>query len=111
MIISASYRTDIPAFYGEWFLRRLRAGYCRVSNPYNRKQQMAVSLRKEDVDGFVFWTKNLVPFLHALDEVHECGFPFLLQYTINGYPAPLSRALWMQHGPSSLFGLRLRPMA
>ena len=34
MIVSASYRTDIPAFYAGWFLRRLRAGYCRVANPY-----------------------------------------------------------------------------
>ena len=34
MIVSASYRTDIPAFYGDWFLKRLEAGVCRVVNPY-----------------------------------------------------------------------------
>ena len=34
MIISASYKTDIPAFYGEWFMARLKAGYCRMVNPY-----------------------------------------------------------------------------
>jgi hypothetical protein len=33
MIISASYRTDIPAFFGEWFMNRLRAGICKVVNP------------------------------------------------------------------------------
>ena len=34
MIVSASYRTDIPAFYTGWFLNRLRAGYCHVAEPY-----------------------------------------------------------------------------
>ena len=54
MIISASYRTDIPAFYGDWFLRRVTAGYCRVVNPYNG-QVNQVSLDRDQVDGFVFW--------------------------------------------------------
>ena len=34
MIVSASYRSDIPAFYGAWFLKRLAAGSCRMVNPY-----------------------------------------------------------------------------
>jgi hypothetical protein len=88
MIISASYKTDIPAFYGEWFLRRLRAGYCRMVNPYNRRS-VQVSLRREDVEGFVFWTKNLGPFLEVLKEVRELGFPFYIQYSINSYPRDL----------------------
>ncbi len=33
MIISASYKTDIPTFYGEWFMNRLQAGYCKMVNP------------------------------------------------------------------------------
>lgn len=37
MIISASYKTDIPTFYGDWFVNRLRAGYCKTLNPYNRQ--------------------------------------------------------------------------
>ena len=89
MIISASYKTDIPAFYGKWFRNRLEAGFCRMANPYNRNQRFVVSLRQEDVDGFVFWTKNIVPFMDVLDEVHELGFPFIVQYTINGYPRAL----------------------
>ena len=48
MIISASYRTDIPTFYGEWFRNRLRAGYCKMVNPYNQRV-VTVSLRREDV--------------------------------------------------------------
>lgn len=89
MIISASYKTDIPAFYGKWFVNRIRAGFCRMVNPYNSNQHYEVSLRPEDVDGFVFWTKNLRPFFPALDEVEDKGYPFILQYTINGYPKEL----------------------
>ena len=89
MIISASYKTDIPAFYGQWFRNRLEAGFCRMANPYNRNQRFVVSLRREDVDGFVFWTKNIVPFMDVLDEVNELGFPFIVQYTINDYPRAL----------------------
>ncbi len=89
MIISASYKTDIPAFYGEWFLNRLRAGYCMMLNPYNRKQASRISLLRERVDGIVFWTKNAGPFLDALDEVHQRTFPFVVQYTINAYPRKL----------------------
>jgi hypothetical protein len=89
MIISASYKTDIPAFYGEWFMKRLRAGYCMMANPYNRHQVTRVSLARNDVDGFVFWTKNIGPFLGQLAEVHELGYPFIVQYTINAYPRKL----------------------
>ena len=85
MIISASYKTDIPTFYGDWFVSRLRAGYCKTLNPYNRRT-LRVSLRREDVDGFVFWTKNIGPFLPQLAEVHERDFPFIVQHTINAYP-------------------------
>jgi hypothetical protein len=85
MIISASYKTDIPTFYGEWFKNRLDAGYCRMLNPYNR-QPIYVSLSRSDVDGFIFWTKNIGPFLDILKIVHQRGYPFIVQHTINGYP-------------------------
>ena len=51
MIISASRRTDIPAFYADWFVNRLNAGYCLVKNPRNPAQTKRVSLLPEDVDG------------------------------------------------------------
>ncbi len=47
MIISASRRTDIPAFYAEWFMQRIRAGYCTVPNPFNRNQVSTISLAPE----------------------------------------------------------------
>ncbi len=92
MIISASYKTDIPTFYGEWFMNRLRAGYCKTLNPYNRQIQR-VSLTAEDVDGFVFWTKNVGPFVGHLAEVRRRGFPFVVQHTVNGYPRVLEQAV------------------
>jgi hypothetical protein len=92
MIVSASYRTDIPAFYGEWFINRLRAGYCSVFNPYSRKPY-AVDLRPSAVDGFVFWTKNLTPFLPRLEEVSDLGYPFVVQYSINAYPRDLENCV------------------
>ncbi len=92
MIISASYKTDIPTFYGEWFVRRLRAGFCKMLNPYNRRA-IHVSLSREDVDGFVFWTKNIGPFIPHLSEVQSRNFPFIIQHTINGYPRELEKAV------------------
>ena len=89
MIISASYRTDIPAFYGEWFNNRLDAGYCMVENTFNRNKPYRVSLKHSDVDGFIFWTKNLAPFVKQLEIIHEKNYPFMVQYTINGYPREL----------------------
>ena len=95
MIISASYKTDIPAFYGEWFINRLRAGWCKMVNPYGR-QVYTVNLRREPdaggragVEGIVFWTKNAGPFVKHLAEVRERGYPFVVQHTINGYPREL----------------------
>jgi Domain of unknown function (DUF1848) len=92
VIISASYKTDIPTFYGEWFMNRLRAGYCKTLNPYNRRVTR-VSLHPESVDGIVFWTKNIGPFLRQLPEVKQRGFPFVLQHTITGYPRELEQAV------------------
>jgi len=91
MIISASFRTDIPAFYAEWFQNRFRAGFCLVANPYGGPAYR-VSLR-EGVDGYVFWTRNAEPFLPALAEVKAAGLPFMLQYTVTGYPRTLERSV------------------
>lgn len=83
MIISASRRTDIPAFYSEWFMRRLHEGYVLVKNPFNTKQISRVSLRPEDVECFVFWTKNAAPMLRYIDELRE--LPCYFQFTITPY--------------------------
>lgn len=89
MIVSASRRTDIPAFYAEWFLRRLREGWCHVANPFRPSSVSRVSLARADVDAFVFWTRNADPFGAALDEVESRGYPFCFLVTLNDYPPEL----------------------
>ena len=86
MIISASRRTDIPAFYAEWMVRRLREGYCTVANPFNRNQVTRISLKPEDVDAIVFWTRNPRPLMPYLDELDSRGYRYYFQFTILGYP-------------------------
>lgn len=86
MIISASRRTDIPAFYADWMLNRLRAGYCTVPNPFNRNQVSRISLAASDVDVIVFWTRNAGPLLRHLDEIDSLGYRYYFQFTILGYP-------------------------
>jgi hypothetical protein len=91
VIVSASYRTDIPAFHGRWFLGRLAAGSCRVANPYGGPDR-TVRLDRGAVDGFVFWTRNPAPFAEALAAVHRRGDPFVVQQTVTGYPRGLDAA-------------------
>jgi Domain of unknown function (DUF1848) len=92
MIVSASYRTDVPAFYGEWFRRRLAAGFALVRNPYGGPD-MRVDLRPEAVDGYIFWTRNLASFEPALAELAARGTPFVVQMTITGYLRALETAV------------------
>ena len=91
VIVSASYRTDIPAFYAGWFMRRLEAGSCRVANPYGGPAY-EVRLTPDAVDGFVFWTRNLRPLLGDLDGVREVA-PFTVQFTLTGYPRALESSV------------------
>jgi len=91
MIISASRRTDIPAFYSEWLGRRLAAGFCTVPNPFNARQIARVSLRAEDVQAFVFWTRHARPIFPLLPTLERRGTPFYFQYTITGYGRPVER--------------------
>jgi hypothetical protein len=88
MIVSASFRTDIPAHYGAWFLRRLDAGFATVTSPYGGPDYR-VSLAPGETDGFVFWTRNAGPFLPILNEVKRRRFPFAVQFTITGNPRVL----------------------
>ena len=85
MIVSASYRTDIPGFFADWFRRHLAAGAVDVANPYGGKPSR-VALRGNGVDGYVLWTRNIAPFAAALDDVAALELPFVIQYTVTGYP-------------------------
>lgn len=86
MIISASRRTDIPAFYSEWFMNRIRAGYCLVPNPFNRNQVSRVSMKPQDVEVIVFWTRNPRPLLPHLSELDDRGYRTYFLYTLMANP-------------------------
>lgn len=85
MILSVSRRTDIPAFYAEWFMERLRQKYVLVRNPFNIHSISRIPLSPENVDAIVFWTKNSKPIHKYLDEIDELGYKYYFQYTITPY--------------------------
>lgn len=89
MIISASRRTDIPAFYAEWLINRIRAGYCTVPNPFNRNQVGYVSLTPAEVEVIVFWTRNPRPLFPYLAELDQRGYRYYFQYTVMNNPRPI----------------------
>lgn len=91
MIISASRRTDIPAFYSKWFMNRIREGYLLNKNPFNPNQIKRIPLNAYQVDAIIFWTRNAKPLIKYLDELDEKEFNYYFQYTITGYPRELEK--------------------
>lgn len=89
-IISVSRRTDIPAFYGEWFIQRLKEGFAGYVNPFGG-QRYFVSLKPEDVLCFVFWSKNFTPFIKKLKIIEDMGYNFYFNYTLTGLPKIFER--------------------
>lgn len=85
MIISASRRTDIPAFHAKWMMNRLREGFAYVRNPFNARQVSKVSLARANAEAIVFWTKNAGNMLPCLDELEGMGYRYLFQYTLTPY--------------------------
>ena len=73
MIINTGQRTDIPAFYSEWFVNRLKAGYVLVRNPYNPKSVTRYRLSPDVVDVIGFCTKNPAPMLQHMDLLKPYG--------------------------------------
>jgi hypothetical protein len=93
MIISASRRSDIPCFYSEWFLNRLKEGYALIPNPRNAGRLGRVGLSPEDVDCIVFWTKNPAPMLGKLPLLDEMGYRYYFEYTVTAYGRETERNL------------------
>jgi hypothetical protein len=83
MIISASRRTDYPAFFGKELAEGIRRGYIDVPNPFRQRQIGRISLLPEDVDGIVLWTRNVVPFLPYLPLLNQ--YAWYAHYTVTGY--------------------------
>ncbi|MDC7220656.1 MAG: DUF1848 domain-containing protein [Spirochaetales bacterium] len=69
MIINSGNRTDIPAYYSDWFYNRIEAGYVYVRNPYFPEQITSYRLDPSLVDCLVFCTKNPAPLLSRLDRL------------------------------------------
>ena len=89
MILSVSRRTDIPAFYTEWFLNRLKQGFVYVRNPMNYHQVSEVALNPNVIDCIVFWTKDPSNILDKLDQLAEYNYYF--QITVNSYDNQIER--------------------
>jgi DNA repair photolyase len=103
MVISASRRTDIPAFYSKWVLNRLREGYLYVRNPMNYHQVGRVNLNPEAIDCIVFWTKNPQNIIDKLDAIDEMGYKYFFQFTLNPYDDVLEKNLPPQANVISSF--------
>ena len=82
VIVSASRRTDIPAFYSDWFFDRLEKGYSAWINPFNGRKSY-ISYRNTKF--IVFWSKDPRPLLRHLDSLAARGIGCYIQFTLNDY--------------------------
>ena len=89
MIISASRRTDIPAFYSQWFINRLHEGYVLVRNPMNFSQVSRIKLSPVTTECIVFWTKNPKEMLAKLPEIESLGYHYYFLFTLTPYDLSL----------------------
>ena len=80
MILFVSGRTDIPAFYSNWFINRVKAGFVDVRNPFNQK--LVSRIYFSDVDLIMFCSKNPLPMINKLDILKV---PVLFHVTITPY--------------------------
>ena len=80
MILNVSGRTDIIAFYTQWFLNRLDEGFVDVRNPFN--PNLVSRINFNDVDLILFCTKTPIPIVNDLDKIPK---PFLFHVTITPY--------------------------
>lgn len=83
MILSVSRRTDVPNYYSDWFINRLKEGFLYVRNPMNIHQISRINLSPEVVDCIVFWTKNPANMLGKLEYLQDYAYYF--QFTLTGY--------------------------
>jgi hypothetical protein len=84
IVISASRRTDIPAFYMDWFMEQIKKGVFEVSNPYNRRK-VIVPATPDKIHTIVFWSKNFAPFIKGGfgEKLLRMGFNLFFNFTIN----------------------------
>jgi len=88
VIVSASRRSDVPAFHADWFLSCLSRGTAEYRNPYSGKPASA-SLSGECVAAFVFWTRDPRPFFPALARMERKGLRSVFHFTVTGLPGEI----------------------
>ena len=86
MILNVSGRTDIVAFYTEWFMNRYKEGYVMVRNPFN--YHLVNEIYFEDVDLIVFCTKNPLPIIDRIKEIDKLSPKFPARNMDVGPSAP-----------------------
>lgn len=84
VVVSASRSTDIPAFYADWFFKRLEIGYSAWTNPFNGVRSY---VGYADTRFIVFWSKNPSPLLKYLDVLKQREIGCYVQYSLNDYEA------------------------
>ena len=84
MILNVSGRTDIVAFYTDWFMNRYREGFFDVRNPFYKQQVSRIYV--EDVDAILFCTKNPIPIIPYLKEIEK---PILFHVTLTPYKSDI----------------------
>jgi hypothetical protein len=84
IVISASRRTDIPAFYMDWFMEQIKKGAFEVANPYNRRR-FIVPATPDNVHTIVFWSKNFASFINGRfgEKLLGMGYNLFFNFTIN----------------------------
>ena len=82
VVVSASRSTDIPAFYADWFVGRLKKGYSAWTNPFNGKKSYVAYA---DTRFVVFWSKNPKPLIKHIDYLKEREIGCYVQFTLNDY--------------------------
>jgi hypothetical protein len=89
IVLSASRRTDIPAFYMPWFMKQIKSGAFEIVNPFNRRIRK-VSAAAADIDTIVFWSKDFGPFLKENygKKLQTAGYHLFFNFTVNS-SAPL----------------------
>ncbi|CAB1061438.1 hypothetical protein D1BOALGB6SA_6211 [Olavius sp. associated proteobacterium Delta 1] len=83
-VISASRRTDIPAFYMPWFMEQIKKGFFEVVNPFNQRVSV-VPATPHVVHTIVFWSKNFGPFIDEGfgERLLKQGYYLFFNFTIN----------------------------
>jgi len=69
MILNTGNRTDIPAFFSEWFINRVREGFVLARNPFFPNQVTRFRIDPKLVDIIAFCTKNPAPMLPYMDQI------------------------------------------